>query len=88
MRTFADPLLRGQRRVYLPTDKEIYKKLILERGNSDIIKLFGYEVNKKKNKFKILESIPKSTDFSYTNIMKKILPLGKPSYNNKSIFSF
>ena len=63
-------------------DKEICKKLILERGNSDIIKLFGYEVEKKENNFKILESIPKSTDFSYTNIMKKILPLGKPSYNN------
>ena len=52
-----------------------HKKLIFERGNSSILKSFGLTPQKRKSKFRITEQIPKSADFSYSDIMEKILPL-------------
>ena len=59
----------------ISNDEDAILGLAVQRGNRKIIQLLGIDGIERKNKHKILQSVPKSCEFSYVNVMDKIVPL-------------
>ena len=59
----------------ISNDEDAILGLAVQRGNRKIIQLLGIDGIERKNKHKILQSVPKSCEFSYINVMDKIVPL-------------
>ena len=59
----------------ISNDEDAILDLAVQRGNRKIIQLLGIDGIERKNKHKILQSVPKSCEFSYINVMDKIVPL-------------
>ena len=73
----------------ISNDEDAILDLAVQRGNRKIIQLLGIDGIERKNKHKILQSVPKSCEFSYINVMDKIVPLVLKAENcNNGFYSY